>query len=1772
MKTLLSAFPTLSPKLSGVALIVWLPMVVWAGTPQEIVFPEIPNQLVSASPFEIKVSASSGLPVTLTLASPPGIANLVGGTVTLSGWPGSVTVMATQAGNSYFDPASEVYRTFSVGRAEERFVKIFASGYRSAGIRADGTLWAWGDNQFGKLGNGGQFREARPLQVGQHTDWVTVACGMNHTVGLRADGTLWAWGYNLAGQLGDGTRTNRENPVQIGSDRWKAVACILDGTFGIKVDGTLWAWGYEALTKLGLPITSNMAVPRQVGTEQSWSELAGADDHAAGLRSDGTLWTWGNNESGQLGLGHNQPGYQLPRQVGNRADWAQVACGYQFTHAIRRDGTLWAWGDNVAGQLGDGTAFLDRWEPVQVGSDSDWTSVSCGVDHALGGRRDGRLWAWGSNAERAVGMRVTSIFTSPMLVPQVNIKQGAIAVGNGHTLVVKDDDSLVTWGLNTYGQLGNGTATLNYLQPVKRDSSASWVDVASRYTHTLAVQEDGTLWEWGTYTAGASGDSFAPRVLHKTPTQVGTSNDWISVSKGDGFSAALQRDGSVWTWGQNHVGQLGNGSLTSGFVPVRMEVVGVWTAVTCGKDHAIGLQRDGSLWAWGSNQYGQLGDGSHLMGRSSPVQIGQGAEWKTAAAGYRHTLALRRDGTLWAWGSNNAGQLGTGTPNESRVPVQVGNANHWALIYAGDSTSAAIDASGRLWMWGAGLPTTEVNGPAVSSSVPVQVGTDHSWLSVGFGEGFAMAVRADGTLWSWGRNWFGALGDGTLTTRWHLAQVGAFTDWKAAAGGVFDSFGLRNDGSIWAWGSNNSYQVSESYSQELVRCWPEQAPQEISFAVPERLFVGQALLLPTAGSSGLPVHFYVSGPASVDGHRLTTTGPGVAVVTAYQDGDDSWAEADAVTREILITEPPDIAVLGGGLVIANGSTVTSTLNHTNFGDVPVRDTRVSQTFEIRNTGRSPLTLAQPLAITLSGPHAAEFSVTSVSASPIVVEGGSTTFTIQFDPAGTSTRLAVVHVVSDDPDETGYTFTLRGRGVEPKMAMYGNRTLIAHRDETPQEADFTDFGTVMVDTGTVIRPFVIFNGGTSALHLDGGSPVRVEGTHAQDFTVTTAPVTTVPSGAGGLAPFEIAFKPTRPGIRLAQIRISSDDPSTSDYVFTIQGRGKAKAARSQTISFTMPSTGYLGQGTVLMSAYASSGLPVDLSVLSGPATLTGKALTLTGIGTVQIQARQEGSEQFLPAAAVKRTLIVKASPAGLTLSELSQTYDGTPRAIRVSGASEPVSVRYLISKVWVATPPVDVGSYAVKADSGNQTKTATLVITHAPLRVLPDDQRKLAGQPNPELTYTLSGFVPGQTAAVLERLPVVRTTAAVTSAGGSFPITASGGLAANYAFVYLSGTLMVESFAGTYEGLLRDSTSQPVAKLRLVVAANSRSFTGTLSTSVETAPLLFAGALATDAVKEEATSTLHVTRGMNSYQIDLLLPISGAVTIMVWQNNGLLGETRVGRKLPVLKAVPWSGAHTVHLRAMAGDAADAPLGAGWAAANVASTGMLTLSGKLADNTAFSAALAPDGESDPGFRLFAQPYAPARAGAWVAGEFSLTPHPYLQGRRRVAGAPLFWLKTALPSDTSYREGFGPLNPILTLDPWRAPGGGVSLAQRLGLASSGIVAVDHTLTGSVSDPNLPTLVMFSNANTVSVLAPLTVPSNATKWKLGISSTTLTTGVFSGSFEVQDAGMNRLVPFSGIFRQPPENGEDHLFGGGFYILPALPNGTSQAWHMGQVLIFQPE
>ena len=386
------------------------------------------------------------------------------------------------------------------------------------------------------------------------------------------------------------------------------------------------------------------------------------------------------------------------------------------------------------------------------------------------------LTAWGSNFFGQLGNGSQLPYGTPSTTPvEVSDLEGAdlkaICAGQNHSLALKNDGTVLAWGSNTGGQLGDGTNTDSSMPVQVKDSNdpsgyLTGVNaIVAGSGHSLALKGDGTVWAWGDNGSGQLGNGTI--TSSNTPTQVDGLDGVEAIAGGSSYSLALKNDGTVWAWGSNTSGQeqrisgqLGDDEIASSSTPVQVSgLPGGVEAIAAGGSHGLALKDDGTVWAWGDNQYGQLGNETNTSS-STPVRVSNLGGVEAIASGLRYSLALNEDGTMWAWGSNQFGQLGDGSTT--------------------DATATTCENKGV----GAGMSSS-----CTDSNTPVQIREVDGIKAIAAGGAHGLALKDDGTVWAWGFNQSGQLGNGTNTLGTNVmgintpVQVSELNEVKAIAAG-----------------------------------------------------------------------------------------------------------------------------------------------------------------------------------------------------------------------------------------------------------------------------------------------------------------------------------------------------------------------------------------------------------------------------------------------------------------------------------------------------------------------------------------------------------------------------------------------------------------------------------------------------------------------------------------------------------------------------------------------------------------------------------------------------------------------------------------------------------------------------------------------------------------------------------------------------------------------------------------------------------------------------
>lgn len=680
-----------------------------------------------------------------------------------------------------------------------------------------------------------------------------IVSGSSHTLVLKQNGTVWAWGDNNYGQLGNGTySTGSSVPVQVmglgGYVEQIAVGNYCNIAIGYGQYGkTVWTWGEDS-------IADNPCVPQAIPVDNPAKVVSGGY-HCGVIDDNGTLtilsyyWNYATtltnvkdasisttyclaikndnsayvigNSSYTLGLG-SITNIDTLTLIPGLPTVSEVFAGPSHCMAIGTDGNLWVWGSNSYGKLGLGD-FTNRDTPQQITTLTDVISISVGTTHSLAVTQDGRAWAWGRNNYGQLGDGTTYTRTSPIRVIGFSTmdRVAAVSAGNQTSMFMKEDTTIYGTGYNNKGQLGVGN-TVNYSIPTKVSSSGGDVIGNDIYeTHNLPIGQavyssidsmsDVDCFqlisdEFKKYAITVrSGLDIKARVdMYDYDGNLVASNVYENPMN-DAISILTMIPPNMTLY----VFVYGNGSETGSYSILCQKVTSSFSYVEAGLYHTLALKYDGTVWAWGRNNYGQLGNGT-TTDKYYPVQVYQNDNQPLddvvfINAGGDTSFAIKTDGTLWAWGKNTGGQLGDGTfKNQTRaVQITALEGMDVAEVSAGANHTLVRTSDGVLYGMGNNLYGNILpNGNTIYGS-PVQILTNISAAAAGMN--FSIAVAGD-TIKSWGQNNNGQLGIGHYNVSSAINDVYLPGVRKIAAGSGH-VLALMQDGTVYSWGINNAGQL-----------------------------------------------------------------------------------------------------------------------------------------------------------------------------------------------------------------------------------------------------------------------------------------------------------------------------------------------------------------------------------------------------------------------------------------------------------------------------------------------------------------------------------------------------------------------------------------------------------------------------------------------------------------------------------------------------------------------------------------------------------------------------------------------------------------------------------------------------------------------------------------------------------------------------------------------------------------------------------------------------
>ena len=811
---------------------------------------------------------------------------------------GYVTIIAEDETSGY--KAESIINVISEGAIA--IPQVLSGTTFTAMLKEDGTVWTSGAAENGVTGIASNMDINIPTQVKIDrdtylTDIRKIEVGEQHVIALKKDGTVWAWGLNSNGQLGNNTKVNSSYAIQVldstGKEFLKDVVDISAGyDFSIAVmkDKTVYGWGYNGYYGLGINSATARVLPTKMHDSYNVIQAQGGYYSTIVLKGDGTVWGTGYNNVGQLADGTTTNKAELVQSINSERNGVltgivRVASGRHHTIALKEDATAYIWGYNNNYQLGNNTtknqtAPIDLKGLANSGIMENISNIGTGPTSTYIEDRAGNVYATGLNktGELSIASTTTSkVFTVVKNETKTEALKDVVSLGHstGTTYGFAFDDGTVgITGLGTSGQHANLTyASSNVITKIDfknlyveelyqlNKNETKTLDVKSNIgfnlkinknytvskenlkfeslnTDIVEVDNNGVIKGISDGKTGVKITDITTNIETVAQIIVGERNSNIyKISAGVNHTIALKNDGTVWSWGDNTYGQLGDGGVLTSETENPIQVSGVNGSkylsdvvdIASGTYFSIALLKNGNVVAWGLNNDGQLGNIGEISRKPVFVMDYNGNKLSGIvgiSASRNHAIAVRADGTVFTWGSNDYGQLGNNTKTSSAYAIQVldSTGNDYlkdvVQVSAGAAYVSVVKNDGTVWSWGAGASAQMGDGARTQRSLPVQAKNVTDVKKVATGCYITLVLKNDGTVWAWGLNRYGQLGIGVSSTsssdanyvrttavQVKLNSTDYLTDVVDIGTAYESSFAVTSDGTAYAWGLNNYSQL-----------------------------------------------------------------------------------------------------------------------------------------------------------------------------------------------------------------------------------------------------------------------------------------------------------------------------------------------------------------------------------------------------------------------------------------------------------------------------------------------------------------------------------------------------------------------------------------------------------------------------------------------------------------------------------------------------------------------------------------------------------------------------------------------------------------------------------------------------------------------------------------------------------------------------------------------------------------------------------------------------
>ncbi len=666
---------------------------------------------------------------------------------------------------------------------------VSAGGGHACSVRDDGSVWCWGRNDNGQLGDGTGVDSDLPVRVQIVANATHVGAGDLFSCALDTKGEIYCWGRNDAGQLGDGTTSDSRTPVKVleitGA---KQLAVGLSHACALRADDTISCWGANADGELGDGTTTPRGTPAQVAGLAGVKKVSAGADTTCVVLGDGTAQCWGENNDGELGVGDTNA-RNRPTAVLSLSDVTDIAAGDDFVCALTASSGLYCWGLNDNGQLATGN-LTSSTRPVASVPTISLYSIEAGGTHACALDELSRVWCWGYGGEGRLfdGGAATRTIPTRSVIDNTDV----VSAGGEHTCALDKTGAVRCAGFNRRGQLGDGRrVTFGEPQKVPGIQHATMIVAGAR--HTCAAVTDGRILCWGENDEGEVGDG-AFSADRTTPQVVNGILHPTDMVAGAEHTCAILEEGSVYCWGSNENGQLGDGTtVTSATARSVIALSGTPMKLTAGDRSAC------AIYGTRAQCWGNLFD-------PTPQEV---ANVKSVAAGDNHVCTVETDNTVQCFGNGGQYQLGQNMQMNATAPgVQAIGVTNAAEFFGRGNQSCAVLSDQTAKCWGLNESVRlGVGNTSYYTQTPAAVMGLSGITEFAMGYEASCAIKPDGSLSCWGHNYVGQVGDTTYQQRAAPVQLLSLTNVKAVASGQSHSCAIDGAGDVWCWGSSARGQL-----------------------------------------------------------------------------------------------------------------------------------------------------------------------------------------------------------------------------------------------------------------------------------------------------------------------------------------------------------------------------------------------------------------------------------------------------------------------------------------------------------------------------------------------------------------------------------------------------------------------------------------------------------------------------------------------------------------------------------------------------------------------------------------------------------------------------------------------------------------------------------------------------------------------------------------------------------------------------------------------------